>query len=82
MRLYFYSLSFTSIFSFCLACFVLYKKPKALESKLWFLMSMGVSAWSFFVSQSFIAGDYKQALFFSRLCNIAASFIPIFFTHF
>ncbi len=45
-------------------------------------MSLSVTAWSFFIWRSFFATNYDDGLLFSRLCNVTASFIPVFFTHF
>ena len=82
LKLYFYSLLVTTVFSFCLGAFVLYKKPSCLVNQTWFLTSLAVSNWSFFLSRNIFAVNFAESLLSAKLCNISAAYIPVFFTHF
>ncbi len=82
LNLYFYSLLLTAASSIGLGVLVLYKRPHSAVNRIWFLMSLAVAGWSYAISRSFFASSYSEGLYYSRLCNIIASYIPAFFFHF
>ncbi len=76
------SLLFTAISSALMGAFVLYKKPHSKISLTWFLTSISVGGWSFFISLSMTSADHERALILARMANLIAAFIPTFFIHF
>jgi len=82
LNLYFYSLLLTTASSIGLGVLVLYKRPHGAVNRIWFLMSLAVAGWSYAISRSFFTSSYDEGLYYSRLCNIVASYISAFFFHF
>ncbi len=82
MSTYIFFLSLNSIFSALLGSFVLYKKPCDPVNRTWFLMNLAVCSWSAFFLLMIITDSFSRANIYSRLCNISASYIAVFFTHF
>ena len=64
------------------ALFVIFNKPLNAMKIIWCLFGMGVSLWGFGCFYLFTAQDAQVALFWGRVINIIAIFIPIFFFHF
>ncbi len=71
-----------AFFSFILGLFVFFKNPRSKVNKYFFIMNVFITGWAFFVA--FLAGnaDRDSALFFARINNLFALFIPVFFLHF
>src|SRR3989338_8203800 len=82
LKLYLYSLTFTSLSSFGLGFFVLYKNPKNLVNQTWFLSCCAVGTWSTFFCLSMFTENTEKALSYIKILTVAASFIPVFLTHF
>ena len=82
MRIYFASMLVTVVSSFLLGSFVLYKNPKSRVNQMWFLTSLSVCTWSFFIALIISASSETKALAYGKLLNFAASMIPVFFMHF
>ncbi|MFA6215591.1 MAG: histidine kinase N-terminal 7TM domain-containing protein [Patescibacteria group bacterium] len=71
-----------TVLSFSLGIFSLYRNPKALTVRLWFLMSMAVGFWSLGLLALLWAQTEETGVLYSKLLHVGASFIPIFFLHF
>ncbi|MFA6252127.1 MAG: ATP-binding protein [Candidatus Paceibacterota bacterium] len=72
-----------SIVAIFFGSFVFSKNRKATTNRTFFLMSISVAIWSFAYAKwiSIPFGFESDALFWSRLLNFGATFIPIFFLH-
>ncbi|MDD5568813.1 MAG: ATP-binding protein [Candidatus Pacebacteria bacterium] len=61
--------------------FVFLKDRKNSTNRNFFLMGVGVSLWSFAYARWMIAGTESDALFWSKVLNLGATIIPIFYLH-
>lgn len=79
---YFYSLSFTSLFSIILGTFVLFKNPSTSANRLWFLATIACSIWSFFFMIMTQTNDLNWARISVAIVHIAASWLVTLVVHF
>jgi len=80
---YFYlSAIFTSILSFFLGAFSLYKSRKSIVNRIFFLLSFCVSIWTFGLSKMVSANEELSALFWVKYLHIGVFLIPSIFFHF
>lgn len=82
MSLFASSSLITSVLSFSLALFVIYKNKKSSLNRSWFLVSFFMGIWSFALWGVVSATAYRQALLFQYLLDVSAIFIPIFYFKF
>lgn len=61
--------------------FVFLKNWRSTINRTFFLMGISVAFWSFAYARWIIATVESDALFWSRMLNLGATFIPIFFLH-
>ena len=61
--------------------FVFSKNPKKATNITFFLMSIGVAIWSLSYAAWLSIGNSLDALFWSRILNLGATLIPIFYLH-
>lgn len=61
--------------------FVLSRNPKKSINITFFLMSVGVTIWSLSYSAWLSVDNFSDALFWSRMLNLGATLIPIFYLH-
>jgi len=74
---------FTTLLGIAQGFFVLYKNPRSRINVTWSLMCFMVAAWAAGSGLYFFEPvDDQKALFLCRTALYAASFIPVFFTHF
>ena len=81
----FYQITYalTALTSISLGTFVYSKNRKSTINRTWLLTCIAVASWSAFMGLcTTIPINYKLSLIFSRIANISAMFIPIFFCHF
>lgn len=80
----FISFSGILIFVSSLICsfIVLFSKPKTTLKTTWGLFSFAVGLWGLGLFKAFDSDSYDAALFWSRVLNLSAITIPIFFVHF
>ncbi len=69
------------ITSIVLGIFVLGRNPRDARNRTYFLFTLSIALWSLFYYQWLYETTYERALFFVRLLNGAAAFIPIFYLH-
>jgi len=76
----YYSLGvlFTTILSLTLGIFILVKGYKERLKIYWFLLTLSVGMWAFFIYLWSISTTYRSALIFNRIANYSATFIAIF----
>lgn len=72
----------TTISSIGHGIFVLYKNPRSRINVVWALFSTAVAVWAWFVLAAMFDPVDDRALLAARISQYAASFIPVFFTHF
>ncbi len=82
MTSYIYSSSFTAVFSILLGFFVLFKNSKNLVNQTWFLTTASIAGWSGFLCLAYTSNNISNALFYSKISQVSAAFIPVFMTHF
>lgn len=75
------SLSFTSITSFLIGLFVLYKSKDNQIKRIFYLYSFSISLWSFWEILLVSAKNSQQALFYGHIMNFFIAFIPVLFIH-
>jgi len=63
------------------SAFILFHKPRTALKILWSLYSLGISFWGFGFFHLCTATNYDAALFWSRMLDLGAIFIPLFFFH-
>ena len=80
--LYKFCYGLTTLSGIGLGLLVLAKNPRSRVNVTWALTSFAVAIWATEGFTHFFGMDYDRALFQARLCNYAAMFIPVFFTHF
>jgi signal transduction histidine kinase len=64
-----------------LSLFILWKSPREPVNRYFFLFGACVASWSVFTILYLTAADPRSALLYSRICNLFALFIFIFFYH-
>jgi signal transduction histidine kinase len=75
--------SFLTVFTSLLLGFtIFFKNPKSKESQLWLLTSISVAVWSIGLGMELSSTSYSMALFWNKILNLGAIFVPIFFYHF
>ncbi|MCX6706150.1 MAG: hypothetical protein NTV24_03565 [Candidatus Woesebacteria bacterium] len=77
-----YSVGLLAVLSFALGIYSILINPKPWTVRMWFLLSMAISLWSanlFLLMYSKVESD---AILYSKILHVGASFIPIFFCHF
>ncbi len=72
----------TAAASFLLGIFVVSKNWKNWKNRMWFFTTIAISIWSFSLAMEVSSPNYNTALFWNKILNIGAIFIPIFFYHF
>jgi len=72
----------TSIFSFLLGFFVLFKGIRKRVNQIFALYSFSIAIWSLGQALHSIAPDLKICLFWARFSHLGVVFIPTFFVHF
>lgn len=70
----------TAAVSIVLGFFVLLSRLKT--SHLWFLTTLSIALWSFSLGMEVSSNNYNTALFWNKILDTGAIFIPIFFYHF
>ena len=82
MNSFAFSSIFTSILSFGLAFFVIYKNYKSTLNRSWFFVSFLMGVWSLGLWGVVISNTYIEALFFQYILDLSAIFIPLSFFKF
>ena len=82
MRFFAFSALLTALLLLALALFVLFYKRKSHLCRLWVVMSLLIAFWSFGFYEVAVAEYKAVALFWSRLLNLGAIFIPPLYLHF
>ncbi len=76
------SVIITAIFFTGFGAFAFWNDRKDISVRLFALLSLAFATWSYsWFALLNISGDQTTALFFARLLNLGATFIPIFFLH-
>lgn len=70
------------IFSFGLGVFSLWRDPKSVVVRLWFLMSMAIMVWGVGYLLTTLAQDADSAFRYLRIVYVGAILVPLFFFHF
>ena len=69
--------------SFALGSFILLQNPRSRLHQLWGWMSLAIAIWGLGLTACFsLVGHYELALFFLRVADGVAIFIPLFYLHF
>ncbi|KKR21147.1 MAG: Signal transduction histidine kinase [Parcubacteria group bacterium GW2011_GWE2_39_37] len=82
MNSFAFSSIFTSILSFGLAFFVIYKNYKSTLNRSWFFVSFLMGVWSLGLWGVVVSSTYIEALFFQYILDLSAVFIPLSFFKF
>lgn len=61
--------------------FIFTKNWRQLTNRTYFLMGIAVAIWSFAYAKWIVAENQVDALFWSRMLNLGATLIPIFYLH-
>ncbi|MGB7573783.1 MAG: ATP-binding protein [Thermodesulfobacteriota bacterium] len=76
------SLAITGTLSLSLGIFVYLRNRQSSVNKVWFLLSLSISLWSWGMFGRDVSTEKTTALFFVRLCYVGSIFIPAFYFHF
>ena len=82
MTVYIVTAILTAITSAILGFFVLFNNTRSIINKTWFALSASVALWSFFLALMFNSKSAASGLFYSRMLQIGAIFIPPTCIHF
>ena len=82
MNIFSLSSLLTGIISLVLGSFVYLKNPKRGVNITWFLMCLSAGIWSLGVGIAFLLYDKNAVIFWHRIHDMSAIFIPVFFVHF
>lgn len=72
----------TALFCGFVSGFLFFLKEKRFLHTIWSLFSLVVAFWALFLGLAFWVHSPERVLFFGRLLNYVALFIPVFFFHF
>ncbi len=82
MKVYIYSLLFTSLSSVILGLFTIYKNSQSKPARLWALACFCCSGWSLFSALTYGAHDPQSAVLYSKLLNVFAAYMCVLVAHF
>lgn len=72
----------TCLLAYSLGFLVYRKDPSRPAYRMWFLMSLSISGWAFWLAASFLTTDKTVALWTVRIGDLCSLFIPITYLHF
>src|SRR3990167_2096790 len=80
--LYRFGYGFIALCAMAFAIVSLWKNRRSLINITWALTNVAIGGWALGTSLYWFETDYQRALLLCRISLYAATFIPVFFTHF